>query len=60
MGADHKLGPELWVPVMDYLLGNSVQSKDVVTEEPTQGVRMHIQSANMYAYYFVFLNAYLH
>ena len=31
---DSKLGLELWPPVMDYLLGHSMQSKDMVPQQP--------------------------
>ena len=32
--ADWKLGQELWAPVMDYLLGDSMQPKDMVPQQP--------------------------
>ena len=32
--ADRKLGLELWAPVMDYLLGDSMQSKNIIPEQP--------------------------
>ena len=32
--ADHKLGLELWPPVMDDLLGGSMQPKNIIPQQP--------------------------